>query len=51
MTVKPRLLDQVREKIRMKNYRIRTEPACVDWIERDSLCHGKVETLPCPTLS
>lgn len=30
MTVKPRLLDQVREKIRLKHYSIRTEQAYVD---------------------
>lgn len=41
MTVKPRLLDQVREKIRLKPYRIRTAPAYVDWIERYILFHGK----------
>lgn len=27
MTIKPRLLDQVREKIRLKHYSIRTEQA------------------------
>jgi site-specific recombinase XerD len=41
MTVKPRLLDQVREKIRLKHYSIRTEQACVDWIKRYILFHGK----------
>lgn len=51
MTVKPRLLDPVREKIRLKHYRIRTEPTSVDWSKRDILFHGKVETLPCPTPS
>ena len=51
MTVKPRLLDPVREKIRLKHYRIRTEPTSVDWSKRDILFHGKVETLPCSTLS
>ena len=51
MTVKPRLLDPAREKIRLKPYRIRTEHADVDWSKRDILFHGKVETLPCPTLS
>jgi hypothetical protein len=28
----PRLLDQVRGKIRLKHYSIRTEQAYVDWI-------------------
>lgn len=30
----PRLLDQVRDKIRLKHYSIRTEQAYVDWIKR-----------------
>jgi hypothetical protein len=30
----PRLLDQVRGKIRLKHYSIRTEQAYVDWIKR-----------------
>ena len=51
MTVKPSLLDQVREKIRLKHYRIRTEQAYVDWSKRDILFYDKVKTLPCPTLS
>lgn len=41
MTVKPRLLDQVREKIRLKHYSIRTEQAYVDWIKRYILFHDK----------
>ena len=41
MTVKPRLLGQVREKIRLKHYSIRTEQAYVDWIKRYILFHGK----------
>lgn len=42
MTVKPpRLLDQVREKLRVKHYSIRTEQAYVDWIRRFILFHGK----------
>jgi integron integrase len=39
--VKPRLLDQVREKIRVKHYSIRTEQAYVDWIRRFIVFHGK----------
>ncbi|WP_089729974.1 phage integrase N-terminal SAM-like domain-containing protein [Candidatus Thiosymbion oneisti] len=31
---KPRLLDQVRDKIRFKHYSIRTEEAYVGWIKR-----------------
>ena len=30
----PKLLDQVRAKIRVKHYSIRTEQAYVDWIKR-----------------
>ena len=37
----PRLLDQVRAKIRVKHYSIRTEQAYVDWIKRFVLHHGK----------
>lgn len=38
---KPRLLDQVRDRIRLKHYSIRTEQAYVDWIRRFILFHGK----------
>ena len=41
MNVKPKLLDQVRAKIRLKHYSIRTEQACVDWIRPYILFHGK----------
>lgn len=34
----PRLLDQVRGKIRVKHYSIRTEQAYLDWIKR-FICH------------
>jgi len=37
----PRLLDQVRAKIRLKHYSIRTEQAYVDWIRRFILHFGK----------
>lgn len=37
----PRLLDRVRERIRVKHYSIRTETAYVDWIKRFILYHGK----------
>ena len=33
-----RLLDQVRGKIRLKHYSIRTEQAYLDWIKR-FICH------------
>lgn len=37
----PKLLDQVRDKIRTKHYSIRTEQAYVDWVKRFILFHGK----------
>jgi integron integrase len=37
----PRLLDQVRELIRVRHYSIRTEQAYVQWIRRFILFHGK----------
>jgi len=38
---KPKLLDQVRDAIRVKHYSIRTEQAYVDWSKRFILFHGK----------
>src|SRR5438034_10909446 len=38
---KPKLLDRVRDTIRLKHYSIRTEQAYVDWIKRFILFHGK----------
>lgn len=40
-TAEPRLLDQVKAKIRLKHYSLRTEQAYVDWIRRFILHHGK----------
>lgn len=37
----PKLLDQVRDKIRVKHYSIRTETQYVQWIKRFILFHGK----------
>ncbi|MFI3121582.1 MAG: integron integrase [Methylococcaceae bacterium] len=37
----PKLLDQVRSKIRLKHYSIRTEQAYTDWIKRFILHFGK----------
>ena len=37
----PRLLDQVRDRIRRKHYSIRTEQAYVNWIRRFVLHHNK----------
>ncbi len=37
----PRLLDQVRDKIRVKHYSIRTETQYLQWIRRFILYHGK----------
>ncbi len=41
MSGKPRLLDQVRERIRFLHYSIRTEEAYIGWIRRFILFHGK----------
>jgi len=37
----PRLLDQVRNAIRVRHYSIRTEAAYTDWARRFILFHGK----------
>ncbi|MFQ5668615.1 MAG: integron integrase, partial [Candidatus Binatia bacterium] len=41
MSPKPRLLDQVRDAIRTRQYSYRTEEAYVGWIRRFILFHGK----------
>lgn len=41
MNGKPRLLDQVRERIRVLHYSIRTEEAYLGWIRRFILFHDK----------
>jgi integron integrase len=41
MEAKPKLLDQVRDVIRVKHYSIRTESCYVDWIKRFILFHEK----------
>jgi integron integrase len=38
---KPKLLDQVRERMRLRHYSIRTEEAYISWIRRYILFHGK----------
>src|SRR3954451_2341161 len=38
----PKLLDQIRGRLRAKHYSIRTEEAYVDWVRRYVLFHGKV---------
>ncbi|MBU0593317.1 MAG: integron integrase [Gammaproteobacteria bacterium] len=37
----PKLLDQVRDKLRVKHYSIRTEQAYLEWIKRYIFFHGK----------
>jgi hypothetical protein len=37
----PRLLDQVRDKLRVKHYSIRTEESYLGWIKRFIFFHGK----------
>lgn len=41
MDGKPRLLDQVRERLRFRHYSIRTEKVYIHWIRRFILFHGK----------
>jgi Phage integrase, N-terminal SAM-like domain len=38
---KPKLLDQVRQLLRLRHYSLRTEEAYVAWIRRYILFHGK----------
>ena len=38
---KPKLLERVREALRVKHYSIRTEESYTDWIRRFILFHGK----------
>lgn len=38
---KPKLLDQVRDRIRAKHYSLRTEEAYLGWVKRFILFHGK----------
>jgi hypothetical protein len=37
----PKLLDRVRDKIRLKHYSIRTEQSYVQWVRRYILHHDK----------
>ena len=37
----PKLLDQLRDRIRLKHYSIRTEEAYADWVRRFILFNGK----------
>jgi len=39
--LRPRLLDQLRDRIRLKHYSIRTEEAYSEWVRRVVLFHGK----------
>jgi integrase len=38
---KPKLLDQVRQLLRLRHYSLRTEEAYLSWIKRFILFHGK----------
>ena len=38
---KPKLLDQVRDFLRLKHYSLRTEESYLAWIKRFILFHGK----------
>jgi len=37
----PRLFDQIRERLRVKHYSLRTEQTYLQWIKRFILFHGK----------
>lgn len=37
----PKLLDQLRERIRLKHYSIRTEQTYVQWVRRYIIFHGR----------
>jgi len=41
MIEEPRLLDRLRDRIRLKHYSIRTEKAYLDWNRRFILFHNK----------
>jgi integrase-like protein len=41
---KPKLLDQVRQLLRLRHYSLRTEEAYLGWIRRNILFHGKRAT-------
>ncbi len=41
LSKRPRLMDQVRERLRVKHYSLRTEQVYTDWIKRFILFHGK----------
>ena len=41
MTEEPKLLDRLRDRIRLKHYSIRTEKAYLDWNRRFILFHNK----------
>jgi len=40
-TSKPKLLEEVRDRIRLKHYSIRTEQSYIGWIRRFIIFHGK----------
>lgn len=41
----PRVLDQIREVVRIKHYSIRTEQAYIQWIRRYILFHGGLRSV------
>ena len=45
MAPPPKLLDQVRDKLRVKHDSIRTGQSYVDWIKRYILFHGKLHKI------
>jgi hypothetical protein len=43
MSQPPKLLDPMRDKLRVKHYAIRTEQSYVDWIKRYIYFHDKTQ--------
>lgn len=41
MSTQPKLLDRVRDRLRYKQYSLRTEQAYIHWIKRFIYFHGK----------
>ena len=49
MNAQPKLLDQVRDRLRLKHYSLRTEESYVHWIKRFIYFHCKRQQKSIPT--
>ena len=49
MNAQPKLLDQVRDRLRLKHYSLRTEESYVHWIKRFIFFTGKRQQKSIPT--